>query len=143
MRDRRGGRKRSGSEQEGNKLKKQRVVQGLAGIRSRRKRKKRGWWKGRRGIVFRAVVFLSVPLFKGTLALMTLPYSALGVRAGAQRCTLPAGLELLLTARTKPSRQAPGEPADTMVMSCDTAGFQNLQPQRVVMSSEQLPASGA
>lgn len=65
-------------------MKKQRVVRGLAEILSRRKRKKRGLWKGRRGIVFRAVVFLSVPLFKGTLALITLTYSALGVIAGAQ-----------------------------------------------------------
>lgn len=54
--------------------------------------------------MFRAVVFLSVPLFKGTLALMALPYAALGVRAGARHCTVPAGLELqgvgLMTAGT-------------------------------------------
>lgn len=58
------------------------------------KKKKRAGGKGRRGNVFRAVVFLSVALFKGTLTLMALPYAALGVRAGAQRCTVPAGLEL-------------------------------------------------
>lgn len=142
-------------------MKKQRVVRGLAGILSKRKRKKdRGWWKWRRGIVFRAVVFLSVPLFKGTLALMTLTYSALGVRAGAQRCTVPAGLELqgvwLLTARTKPSRllqvnlqtrwaawshcRSAGlkrvfkNESSEEVMNCDTMGFQNLQPQYFVMS---------
>lgn len=41
--------------------------------------------------MLRAVVFLAVPLFKGTLALMALPYAALGVRAGAVHCTMPAG----------------------------------------------------
>ena len=69
--------------------------------------------------MFRAVVLLSVPLFKGTLALMALPYTVLGVRAEAQHCTVPAGLELqgagLTTAQTGPSRQlrlgTPGEAA--------------------------------
>lgn len=50
---------------------------------------------------------------------MALPYAALGVRAGARHCTVPAGLELqgveLMTARTGLSRQlqhgTPGEPA--------------------------------
>lgn len=72
--------------------------------RGKKKKKKRAGGKGRHGIVFRAVVFLSVPLFKGTLALMALPYAALGVRAGARHCTVPAGLGLqaagLVTART-------------------------------------------
>lgn len=44
--------------------------------------------------MFRAVVFLSVPFFKGTLALMALPYVALGVRARARYCTVPAEVEL-------------------------------------------------
>lgn len=44
--------------------------------------------------MFRAVVFLSVPFFKGMLALMALPYAALGVRAGARHCTVPAEVEL-------------------------------------------------
>lgn len=44
--------------------------------------------------MFRAVVFLSVPLFKGTLALIALTYAALRVRAGAQHCTVPAEPEL-------------------------------------------------
>lgn len=105
----------------GNKLKKQRVIRGLAGIFSKRKRKKkRAGGRGRRSIVFRAVVFLSDPLFKGTLALMALPYAALGVRAGARHCAVPAELELqglgIMTARTGLSRQLQrgtlGEPAD-------------------------------
>lgn len=58
-----------GSELEGNKLKKQRVIQGLVGIFFKKGKEKSGaGGKGRHGIVFRAVVFLSVPLFKGTLS---------------------------------------------------------------------------
>lgn len=61
---------------------------------SKRKRKKGAGRKERRSIVFRAVVFLSVPFFKRALALMALPYAALGVRAGARHCTVPAEVEL-------------------------------------------------
>ncbi|KAL7384267.1 hypothetical protein ABVT39_027241 [Epinephelus coioides] len=51
---------------------------------------------------------------------MALPYAALGVRAGAQHCTVPAGLELqgvgFMTAQTGFSRQlqrgTSGEPVD-------------------------------
>lgn len=39
-------------------------------------------------------MFLSVPFFKGTPCLMALPYAAVGVRAGAQHHTVPAGAEL-------------------------------------------------
>lgn len=66
----------------GNKLKKQILKWSLAGILYKWKRKKGPAGKGRCSIVFRAVVFLSVPFFKGTLGLMALPYAALGVRAG-------------------------------------------------------------
>ncbi len=98
-----GGRNQTVSKK-GNKLKKQRVIRGLSGIFSKRKGKKRAGGKGRSGIVFRAVVFLSVPFFKGMLALMALPYVALGVRAGAQHCTVPAGLELQGGGSWRPQR---------------------------------------
>lgn len=63
--------------------------------------------------MFRAVVFLSVPLFKGTLALMALPYAALGVRAGSQHCTVPAGLELQGAGLNRQLHcGTPGEPAN-------------------------------
>lgn len=42
--------------------------------------------------MFIAVVFLSVPFFKGTLCLMALPYAALGVRPRDH--TVPAGAGL-------------------------------------------------
>lgn len=59
-----------------------------------RRRKEKKTWVIRKGIVLRAVVFLSVLLFKGTVTLMALPYTALGFKAGAQHCTVPKKLEL-------------------------------------------------
>lgn len=84
--------------------------------------------------MFRAVVFLSVALFKGTLALMVLPYAALGVRAGAQHCTVPAGLELQGAGLSRQLQHAtPGEPAD--IQHCDGLPADDREAERLPLSA--------